>query len=97
MPKLVIEGVVSQVGSDVASSDLVEALAEYAHEAWAGWMSYLFSKSPNNDDGTWTMPKEFADRWRRQMGTPYAELSENEKQSDREEAFKMLKIVRRVE
>ncbi len=28
-----------------------EKLAEYAHEAWSGWMRYLFEKSERNPDG----------------------------------------------
>ena len=72
--------------------NLVEALAEYAHEAWSGWMRYLFSKSVVNEDGSVTIPREFVARWARQMDTPYHKLPENEKESDREEARKMLEI-----
>ena len=70
-----------------------EALADYAHHAWSGWMDYLFSKGIFHDDGTWTMPKEFADRWRRQASAAYVDLPESEKKSDREEADKMLAIL----
>lgn len=70
-------------------------LAAYAHEAWAGWMRYLFSKSTLNLDGSVTIPREFAERWLRQMTTPYDELPENEKQSDRDEAEKIQEIVKR--
>lgn len=70
-----------------------EKLAEYAHQAWAGWMDYLFSKGIFHDDGTFTMPTWAAERWRRQAVTPYADLPENEKISDREEADKMLRIL----
>lgn len=70
-----------------------ESLADYAHDAWSGWMSYLFSVSTRNEDGTVTIPKWAVDRWVRQMGTPYAELPEEEKESDRKEADKMVKIV----
>ncbi len=74
-------------------SDKREALADYAHEAWAGWMRYQFGKAPLNNDGSWTMPAAFVERWQRQMNTPYAELPEHEKRSDRDEADKMLAIV----
>ena len=73
-----------------------EALAEYAHEAWSGWMKYLFSKCRIWPDvGTAIIPKCLVERWQRQMGTPYAELPESEKASDREEADKMLAILQR--
>ena len=71
-----------------------EALADYAHEAWSGWLEYQLSKGTVNKDGTWTMPKWAFDRWTRLMRTAYANLPENEKQSDREEADKMLATIR---
>jgi len=46
-----------------------------------------------NDDGTWTMPKEFVDRWQRQVNTPYKDLSHSEQESDRKEADKFLKVL----
>ena len=72
-----------------------EALAEYAHEAWAGWMKYMDKKvlwelkeSPNPK-----FPETWLERWARLMHTPYKDLTENEKASDREEADRMLKII----
>lgn len=76
----------------MAENDLREALAEYAHEAWSGWMNYLLSKSIVNDDGSWTIPPELAERWYRQLTTPYFLLPEGEKESDRAEADKMLAL-----
>jgi hypothetical protein len=73
-----------------------EALAEYAHQAWSGWMDYLFRKSTKNADGTVTIPKWAVDRWERQVSTPYAALPENEKDSDREEADRMMVIMAEV-
>jgi hypothetical protein len=71
-----------------------EALAAYTHDgAWSGWMRYLFSKGVFNDDGSWTMPAWAVARWLRQMQTPYADLPEEEKQSDRAEADTILAII----
>ena len=80
-----------------------EALAAYAHEAWSGWMKYLFSKTERLNgravveggyvrDGA-VIPLGSVERWKRQMNTPYADLPESEKESDRAEADKMLAIV----
>lgn len=55
-----------------------EKLADLCHSQWSGWMKYLFSKGTFNDEGTWTMPKEFVGRWIRQMNTSYFKLSEAE-------------------
>jgi hypothetical protein len=71
---------------------LLEALSDYAHGAWSGWMSYMFSKSVRNEDGSVTIPASLVERWTRQMSTPYWMLPENEKDSDRMEAKKMMEI-----
>lgn len=70
-----------------------EALAEYAHEAWSGWMRYLFRKCNRNSDGSVAIPSWAADRWTRQMHTPYTELPEFMRESDRAEADKMIAII----
>ena len=71
-----------------------ESLAEYAHSAWSGWMKYLFEKSTRNADGTVTIPAWAVERWTRQAETEYADLPENEKDSDRTEADRMIEIMR---
>jgi hypothetical protein len=71
----------------------IEDLAELAHEQWSGWMEYLFEKGEFNPDGTFTIPKWAVDRWTRQMNTQYEDLPEEEKESDRVEARKMLNRV----
>lgn len=73
---------------------LREDLANLAHEQWSGWMEYLFEKSSKNNDGTVTIPKWAVDRWERQVNTPYGELSNEEQNSDRNEADKFLKVMR---
>jgi len=70
-----------------------EKLAEYAHKAWSGWMEYLFEKSRLEGSGAMTIPPDLVARWTRQMTTEYKDLPEEEKQSDRQEAMKILTIV----
>lgn len=72
---------------------LREAFAKYAHDAWSGWMRYLFSKSQFNSDGTVTIPAWAVERWTRQSGTHYENLPEDEKNSDRAEADSIIKII----
>lgn len=74
--------------------ELRERLAEYAHSAWSGWMRYLFSKCYNTIDGRATIPIWAVDRWTRQSETEYAALPEEEKRSDRQEADKMLAVIK---
>lgn len=79
----------------MTDQELREALAEYAHEAWSGWMKYLFDKTlPEKLYNGEVIPRDLANRWQRQMNTPYADLPEEEKESDRDEADKILAIVR---
>jgi hypothetical protein len=73
-----------------------ENLAKYAHDAWSGWMRYLFEKSIFNNDGTVIIPKWAVSRWQRQANTPYAQLPENEKKSDRSEADSILNALNKV-
>lgn len=74
--------------------DVRELLAEYAHEAWSGWMKYLFEKCELGAGGSVVMPDWAVKRWARQANTKYADLSPEEKESDRTEADRMLAIVR---
>lgn len=71
--------------------DLREQLAAYAHEAWSGWMRYLFSKCDAQWNGR-VIPPWAVERWQRQLATPYAELPEEEKASDRAEADTILAL-----
>lgn len=75
------------------SDELREQLAALAHVQWSGWMVYLFSLSQSNGDGTITIPAGLVARWQGQIATPYAELTEREKNSDREEADKVLALL----
>ncbi|MBM3120405.1 MAG: hypothetical protein FJ006_12840 [Chloroflexi bacterium] len=85
----------STASSGVGLLSVRECLSEYAHEAWSGWMKYMFEKSAMNKDGTVTLPKWAVDRWTRQMNLSYADLPEEEKESDRTEADRMLSIFNR--
>jgi len=71
----------------------IETVAAVQHEIWSHWMKYLFSQCPKLGVGvTFTryIPAVKVARWRRQMNTPYAELSEEEKNSDRDQAKKVM-------
>ena len=78
-------------------SDLIEKLAEYAHDAWSGWMRYMFEKCekieiPRFHEFT-VIPEWAVERWTRQMNTSYKDLPEEEKKSDREEAMKIFEVI----
>ena len=73
--------------------EIIEKLAAFEHDRWARWQSHVFQKSIKNEDGTYTIPKEFVDRWQRQINTDYNDLYEEEKDSDRREAMKIFECI----
>ena len=75
-------------------NELTQELAAYAHIAWSGWMKYLFAQAieAEHGDGAVIIPKDFVERWKRQMNTKYEDLPANEQLSDVDEAHKMIAI-----
>lgn len=62
----------------------IEKMADAQHKIWAHWMDYMFSTGKYNENGDWVMPKEKVDRWKKQAATDYNDLTEKEKESDRD-------------
>ena len=76
---------------------LRETLAKLAHEQWSGWMEYLFEKCHKQtecEDGAMVIPPWAVERWKRQMKTSYEDLPEEEKDSDRTEADRVIEILK---
>jgi len=68
--------------------DLREKLADLEHEQWSHWEKYREgAENKLNADG---YPNR--DNWRRQRATSYLDLTEKEKDSDREWADKVLEV-----
>lgn len=78
--------------------DLLDSLADYAHEAWSGWMRYMFYRCGSfRPDGTFRIKKDSVDRWNRLMQTNFNHLTAKEKESDYVEAEKMIEIMNEVQ
>lgn len=78
----------------VENSPLHEELAAYAHEAWSGWMRYLFSKCESKfRDGSLEIPPWAVERWMRQMNTDYKDLPLEEQLLDQAEAAKIMALI----
>jgi hypothetical protein len=75
------------------NAQLLERLAAAEHDSWARWMRWVYRVSRTNRDGTVTIPADLARRWLRQLDTPYARLSEDEKEKDREEVRRILPVI----
>jgi len=65
----------------------LEKWADFEHVRWSKWQKYMHSKMQRDisDNGFMRLPDFYYSRWERQINTPYAELSEAEKESDREQ------------
>jgi hypothetical protein len=73
---------------------LVEALASVEHARWAHWQRYMHEQcTPGEEPGTLVIPAELVTRWARQFRTPYQELPEDERASDREQVLEYLKTI----
>ena len=69
-------------------------MAQYAHDAWSGWMRYLFANGRLNKNGSFTIKKDSVNRWQRQIETSFYDLPDEEKQSDFTEAKTILDLQR---
>jgi len=76
--------------------EFVEAAAELEHKRWARWQAYVFERCVRNPDGSMTINPQDVEHWQRQIATPYSQLSEAEKESDRKESRSYLPLVRAV-
>jgi len=82
----------AMMAAETDQSELREQLAAIQHEIWSHWMEYLFSVTVSDGDGA-RIPMDKAVRWHRQMRTDYADLTEKEKESDRDQADKVLAVI----
>ncbi len=69
-----------------------EQLAHIEHQRWADWQKYVFSKSEWTENG-YLIPKELCFGWQKQIDTLYKDLTEKEKNSDREQVDRYLPLI----
>ena len=71
-------------------NELKKKLAAIEHERWADWQRHVHHQCAkvvvkNIDTGSRVIPERLVTKWDRQISTPYAALSEAEKQKDRDQ------------
>ena len=76
-------------------SGLIEELAAIEHERWAHWQRHLHEQCDALPDGSLVLPSNLVTRWGRQLSTPYEQLSEQEKESDRDQVRRAIPISQR--
>lgn len=72
---------------------LVDRLATVEHERWAHWQQYLHDQCQRTNDGSLIIPAELVTRWSTQIATPFAQLSEAERESDRDQVRRYLPLI----
>lgn len=72
---------------------ILDDLAAVEHDRWAHWQDYMHSKGTLQTDGSLVLPRELVERWQSQMTTKFAQLSEAEKESDREQVRHYLPLI----
>lgn len=71
-----------------------EELAALMHEIWAGWASSMLGqRCEKGAAGSLVIPRRWVYHWDRQIVASYDDLSEEEKDSDRREADKVLVLL----
>lgn len=78
--------------------ELFENLSFEQQEIWSSWMAYLFSRckpvgTPSRDDYGYLIPMVWVRRWERQINASYKEMSEEEKESDRDQVRKFWPLI----
>lgn len=73
--------------------ELYERLAAIEHERWADWQRWMHAQCFIKEDGSLVIPAELVERWERQIDTPYADLTEREKQSDRDQVNRYWSLI----
>ena len=74
---------------------LMEKLADIEHIRWADWQKYMHTKGIPSADNLYLMiPLDYIKHWKRQIKTDYKDLSEQEKDSDREQVVRYFDLVK---
>lgn len=73
---------------------LMEKLAAVEHNRWSRWQRYMHGKAIRQPDGSLLIPAELVTRWERQAHSSYEQLSDTEKESDREQVREYLPIIK---
>ena len=84
------------------NDELFERLAAIEHERWSDWQRYVHARCAKIIETGETgeevlrevkIPLELFHQWERQINTPYSELSEEEKESDRDQVRRYWNLI----
>ncbi len=75
---------------------ILEELSSIEHERWSHWQRYMHEKALRQPDGSLLIPADLVVKWEQQIATKYEQLSDKEKESDREQVRKYLPLIART-
>lgn len=78
---------------DQLIKSILDDLAAVEHIRWAHWQRFVHEQASRLPDGSLLLPAELVARWERQIETSFEELTETEKESDREQVRRYLPII----
>lgn len=83
----------------MTKQELIEALAAIEHQRWSDWQKYVHEKAlplnpaePERPRDAWLSARDI-EHWERLIATPYADLPEHSKQSDRDQVMRYLPLI----
>jgi hypothetical protein len=71
----------------------LERLASIEHDRWSHWQRYMHSKADRRPDGSMVICADLVAQWSRQIETPYEALTNDERESDREQVRRYLPAI----
>lgn len=78
---------------EIKMSELYEELAAIQHDIWAHWQKYVHDHKIAWYGTKRVLFSEDIERWDKQISTPYADLTEKEKDGDREQVDKFWHLI----
>lgn len=73
---------------------IIETLADIEHQRWSNWQKYLHSKCKRDKNDNLIIPANYVKNLEKLIKTNYKDLTEKEKNSDREEVKVFLDILK---
>ena len=82
--------------TDKIQEQMFEELSAIEHERWGDWQKYLHSQCNQGSHGCLIIPKFLVKQWERQIATLYVDLSESEKESDRDQVRRYWPLIEKL-
>jgi hypothetical protein len=80
----------------INNAELLEKLASIEHERWAHWQGFMHEQGERQPDGGLLLSAELISKWDRLIATPYAHLTVDEQESDRDQVRRYLPLIEKT-